>query len=241
MNVGDIMTQEVVSIGPDATVADAANLMLRENISGLPVVGANHGLLGIITEGDLLRRVEIETSKQRPRWLEFFMNPGTLATEYVHSHSRKIADIMTRDVVVTAETMPLDRAVEMMERHGVKRLPVMREGKVVGILGRANLLRALAVNPPAAPIRGGDRFIREQLEEELAKRSWKTRLTQIMVKDGIVDIWGYVTDERHRIAILVAAENIPDVKKVRDHIAWVEPVSGIVVDTGKDSRRDLLH
>lgn len=241
MNVGDIMTQEVISIGPEATVADAAKLMLREHVSGLPVIGASHTLLGIVTEGDLLRRIETGTAKNRPRWLEFFASAHTLASEYVHGHSRRVTEVMTPDVIVVSEDMALERVVDLMERYKIKRLPVMREGRVVGILARANLLRALSVSLPVSPIKAGDRTIRRQLEKELADRAWKPRLTQIMVRDGVIDIWGYVTDERHRNAVRVAAENIPGVVKVRDHIMWFEPFSGVVVASSEDTSVNLLH
>lgn len=241
MNVGSVMTQEVISVGPDTTVSEAATIMLQEHISGLPVVSAAHALLGIVTEGDFLRRAETGTEKKRPRWLEFFIGPNTLASEYVHSHARVVADVMTRDVAVATEEMPLDEVVDLMEKRNIKRLPVIRNGRVVGIVARANLLRALVASPPQAKQEAADRAIREQLERELARHSWNARQFHAVVKDGVVDLWGYITHERHRDAINLAAENVAGVKRVRDHLVWVEPCSGIVVSRGSEARQDVLH
>lgn len=241
MNVGDIMSQEVISIRPDNTVAEAAELMIKERISGLPVINALHVLVGIVTEGDLLRLFETGTEKVRPRWVEFLVSPNALADEYVQSHGREIADVMSRDVVVATENMPLDKAVSLMEKSGIKRLPVLRDGRVVGILSRANLLRALAAHPPKAPMKGGDKVIREVIEKELENRAWKGRFTQVFVTDGVVDVWGYVTSNHHRDAILVAAKNVPGVKAVQDHLMLIEPFSGLVVGAGKNARENLLH
>ena len=240
MNVGDIMTQEVISIAPDASVAAAATLMLEQHISGLPVINAAHALVGILTEGDLLRRTEIATDKRRPRWLEIIVGQNTLANEYIHSHGRKVSEVMTKDVVVATEDMPLDKAVDLMERRRVKRLPVVREGRVVGILGRANLLHALAASPPEAA-HADDKTIQSQIEKELSKKRWNPKFPHCVVKDGTVDVWGYVTSKAQRDAIHVAIRNVPGVKKMRDHLAWVDPYSGIVLDLGVDTRDDIVH
>lgn len=241
MKVGDIMTQEVISVTPDTSVADAAKLMLKEQISGLPVLTASGILLGIVTEGDFLRRAETDTEKKRPQWLEFIAGQGKLADEYVRSHARTVSDVMTRDVFVVTEDMPLDAVVELMECKHVKRLPVVRSGKVVGMIARANLLHALAAGPPRSARRGDDEAIRHVLEHELDKRSWSARQFHIVVKDGVVDFWGFITNERQRDAIRVAAENVPGVKQVRDHLLCFEPYSGIVIGSSIDDRQPILH
>lgn len=241
MNVGDIMTQEVISVTPETSVVAAAQLMLNERISGLPVVTASHILVGIITEGDLLRRTETGVEKKRPRWIEFIISPNVLAKEYVHSHSRSVCDVMTRDVVVVTEDTPVDVAVELMERKHVKRLPVVRQGKVVGIIARANLLHALAANPPRTVQRADDDGIRQMLERELAKKLWNTRQFHFVVKNGVVDLWGLITNQHQRDALRVAAENIPGVKLVRDHLDWFEPYSGTIISTSADDPHAILH
>lgn len=236
MNVSDIMTQEVISIDPEATVVEAARIMLEERISGLPVVNASRVLLGIVTEGDLLRRVELGTDQGCRPWLEFF--PGSdRAADYVRSHARKVCDVMTRDVAVATEEMPLQDAVQLMEKRRVKRLPVVRGSHVVGVLSRANLVRALAACPPLGTISSSDREIRCELERELAKQPWSPWGGQVIVKDGVVDVWGCISDESHRRAIHIAAENIPGVKSIRDHTVFVEPFSGRALGAGPGTNK----
>jgi CBS domain-containing protein len=209
----------------------AARLMLQKKISGLPVVDTDHTLVGVVTEGDLLRRTETATERQRPRWLEFLLGPGRLADEYVRSHGRKVSDVMTRDLKTIAEDTPLEKIVQLMERHRIKRLPVMRGRKLVGIVSRANLLHALAslARDAREPL-VDDLAIRERLLADLDKQKWApSALVNVVVRDGIVELWGAITDERERQALVVAAENTPGVQSVRDHLAWIEPTSGMVI------------
>ncbi|HXQ42233.1 MAG TPA: CBS domain-containing protein [Candidatus Udaeobacter sp.] len=236
MKVSDVMTHRVVTVGPSATVADAARLMLDHRVSGLPVVDGRGGLLGIVTEGDLLRRSESGTERQRPHWLEFILGPGRLAKEYVHSHSRKVADVMTKEVATVGENVSIDRVVDLMERRRIKRLPVIRGGKIVGIISRANLLHALAgMQMPATA--ADDATIRKRLMAELANQPWAPRAsTNIVVRNGVVHLWGVLFDDREREALKVAAENLPGVKAVKDHMVWVEPMSGMVVETDEPAR-----
>ena len=149
MKVKHIMTWPVFSIGPDATVLQAVQLMLRHKISGLPVVDADGKLLGIVTEGDFLRRAETATERRRPNWLNFLVGPGRLADEYVHTHTRNIADVMTPEPYTITEDTSLDEVVKLMEKHRIKRLPVVRNQQLVGIVSRANLLHALASLAPS--------------------------------------------------------------------------------------------
>lgn len=241
MKVGDIMTQEVISVTPETGVADAAKLMLKERISGLPVITTGRVLLGIVTEGDFLRRTEVSTEKQRPHWLELIVSKGKLADEYARSHGHTVFDVMTHNVIVATEDMPLDAAVELMERKHVKRLPVVRRGKVVGILARANLLHALAASPPQLAQPSDDEAICRSLERELERQPWSARQFHFVVKDGVVDLWGFITNEQQRSAMRIAAENVPGVTAVRDHLLWFEPYSGIVVGLGPDDRHAILH
>ena len=144
MKAGEVMTRNVVSIGTDASVADMVKLMFDNRISGLPVVDDQGGLVGIVTEGDCLRRAEIGTERKRPRWLELLIGPGRLADEYIHTHSRKVAEVMTQSPITITEDTSLEEVVHLMESRRIKRLPVVRNGKVVGIVSRANLVHALA-------------------------------------------------------------------------------------------------
>jgi CBS domain-containing protein len=236
MKVKDIMTRTVISVEPDASVLQAIRLMLQRHISGLPVVDKAGRLVGMVTEGDFLRRAETGTQTQRPRWLEFLVGPGRLAEDYARSHGRKVADVMTTEPVTVNEDTPLDEVVRLMEKRQIKRLPVIRDDRLVGIVSRANLLHALAaLAPEATPSAVDDSAIRERLLAELQKQPWApTVLLDVAVRNGVVELWGSITDERERQALVVAAENIPGVKAVRDHLAWVDATSGMVFYSAAD-------
>src|SRR5215471_18233722 len=237
MRVKDVMTPNVICIGADEPVLKAARLMLQNRISGLPVVDKEGELVGMVTEGDFLRRGELGTQRQRPRWLEFLLGPGPLAAEYVRSSGQKVGEIMTIEPKTVTPDTPLDEVVRLMERHRIKRLPVVQDGKLVGIVSRANLLHALAsvareVKAPA----GDDATIRKRIIAECARQPWAPHVN-VVVRDGVVGLWGVITDERERQAFIVAAENAPGVKAVHDHLAWVEPTSGMVVLSNEDEAK----
>ncbi len=231
MNASNVMTRNVVTISSNASILEAIRLMLQNRISGLPVVDGTGSLVGIVTEGDLLRRTEIGTQRRRARWLEFLMGPGRMSEEYVHSSGRKVNEVMNPDVRAISEETPLAEIVQTMERHRVKRLPVLKDGKLVGIVARANLLRALAsVARETKPVSGGDETIHQLLLAELAKQTWTpVNLINVIVRSGVVHLWGSIIDERQRNGIRVIAENTPGVKAVEDHLVWVEPTSGMVM------------
>jgi CBS domain-containing protein len=235
MKAADVMTRRVVTIAADAPIAEAVGLMLQNRISGLPVVDAAGKLVGIVTEGDFLRRTEIGTEMRRPRWVEFLLGPGRLAGDYVRTHARRVEEVMTSDVASIADDTPVDEIVRLMERRHVKRVPVVRDGEVVGIVSRANLLRALAalvVEAPPATV--DDIALSARILAELAKQSWAPRIgIDVMVRDGVVELNGTIFDERERQALRVAAENVPGVKSVRDHLCWVEQMSGWVVEASE--------
>lgn len=232
MKAQDVMSRPVFSITPTDSVANAIRIMLQNHVSGLPVIDVDGRLQGMITEGDFLRRAETATQRQRPRWIAFFTGPGRLAEEYVHTHGRKVSEVMTLDPVTVSEDTPLEGVVTVMEKRRIKRVPVMRGDKVVGIISRANLLYALAsLSREAKATSLDDRAIRERLFAELQDQSWApTGSLDVIVRDGVVELWGTITDERERQAMIVATENIPGVKRVDDHLAWVEPISGMVIE-----------
>jgi predicted transcriptional regulator len=218
--------------------------MLDNQISGLPVIDAAGKLVGIVTEGDLLRRSETGTERHRPRWLEILMGPGRLAGEYVRTHGRKVEEIMTRQLVSVTPDTPLDEIVALMERRRIKRMPVLDGDTPVGIVSRADLLRALARTLEEQPVAmAGDDEIRERILAELAKVSWVPRDgLAITVADGIVGLDGVILDEKERAALRVAAENVPGVRAVEDRLVWVEPVSGTIIDaphTAADATKPL--
>jgi len=232
MNASDVMTRTILSVRPDAVIAEAIRLMLDNRISGLPVIDEGGQLVGILTEGDLLRRGETATERHRPRWLEILMGPGRLAEEYVRTHGRRIAEVMTRDPVSVTPDTPLKEIVELMERHRIKRVPVLDGDAPVGILSRADLLRGLAGALAAAPaVATSDEEIRDRILAELTRAAWVPRDgIAITVENGVVDLNGVILEEKERDALRVAAENVPGVTAVEDHLVWVEPVSGTVID-----------
>lgn len=238
MKASDIMTPDVISADPDATVLQAARYMLQHHISGLPVIDKRGTLVGILSEGDFLRRRETDTDRRPSRWLEFLMGPGKLAAEYTHTHGSKVSEVMTTKVHAVIEDTPLEKIVEMMEAHRIKRVPVLRGNKVVGIVTRANLMHAmvsLARGGPKAAT--SDVAIRQQLLTELKNEKWAlASMINVVVRDGVVELWGMIVDDRQREGLIVAAENIPGVKQVKDHLTWVEPTSGVVIEP-----RDEAH
>jgi CBS-domain-containing membrane protein len=235
MQASDVMTRRIVSIENTASIREAIRLMLDNSISGLPVVDAGGKVIGVLTEGDLLRRSEIATEKHRWRWLELVLGPGRMASEYVRTHGRVVDELMTREVLTVAVDTRLEEIVALMERHRIKRLPVIDNNTLVGIVSRADLLAALGRALDAqdtAP--ASDEEILARVLAELESTDWAPRdgLT-ITVSDGFVDLVGVVFDEHERVALRVAAENVAGVKGISDNLVSVEPVSGTVLNTSQ--------
>jgi CBS domain-containing protein len=232
MRAHQIMTRSVITVTPDASILEAANTMLRFHVSGLPVVDAAGKLVGIVSEGDFIRRSEIGTQRKRGRWLKFLFGTGAAATDYVQEYGRKISDVMTREPITIAEDATVEEIVTSMETHGVKRLPVMRGDKLVGIVSRANLLQAVAslvreIPDPTAD----DDHIRKRIIAAIDKNDWSPFGLNVIVRDGIVHLSGVITDERSRQAAKVAAQNVAGVKQVHDHLCWVDTMSGMYLES----------
>ncbi len=235
MRAHQIMTRPVITISPDATIAEAAGMMLQRHISGLPVVDAAGKLVGIVSEGDFIRRSEIGTQRKRGRILKFILGPGQSATDFVHEHGCKISEIMTTEPVTITEDTSLEDIVLLMEKNKLKRLPVVKDGKVIGIVSRANLLQAVAslareIPDPTAD----DDHIRNRIIDALGKNDWCPQGLNVVVRDGIVHLGGVIIDERARQAAIVCAENIAGVKKIHDHLCWVDPMSGLYMIAPED-------
>jgi CBS domain-containing protein len=225
MRATDVMTPNVITVDPDTSVQDLAKLLSERNISGVPVVDKTGGMVGIVSEGDLLHRTELGTERRTQRrrswWLEHFASE--LARDYVKSHGRTVKDIMTRDVATVSEDTDLADIATLLETKRIKRAPVIRDGKVIGIISRANLVRALAAATTNAPLPAADaddRAIRARLLAELEKQPWATKLwaQDVIVNNGVVHLWfGSDEPEERRQAARVAAENVPGVRSVEEH------------------------
>jgi CBS domain-containing protein len=235
MRAHQIMTRSVVTVTPETTIVDAANLMLQRHVSGLPVVDTNGKLVGIVSEGDFIRRSEIGTGRKRGRWLRFILGPGKSASDFIREHGRNVSEVMTKPPLTISEDTSLAEIVEVMEKNNAKRLPVVRGDKVVGIVSRANLLQAVAglareVPDPTAD----DDHIRNRIIDALEKNDWCPFGLNVVVRDGIVHLSGVITEEHARQAAVVAAENVEGVKKVHDHLCWVDTMSGIYLNSPED-------
>lgn len=221
MKASDIMTSPVITVGPDASVTEIAQLLFDRRISAVPVTQDGR-LAGLVSEADLLHRREIGTDHAAPRgswWLRLFSADSSPA-EYVKSHARYARDIMTRDVVTVTPDTPVAEIATLLETRGIKRVPVVREGRLAGIISRSNLVQALAAKaPPEAAYPEDDHAIRARLLAELERQPWwRGRVAaNVIVTDGIVHLWGTLESEDERQAARVAAENIPGVRGVEDH------------------------
>ena len=224
MRAHHIMTQHVISIGADANIVEAAKMMLRYHISGLPVVDASGRLIGIVSEGDFLRRAEIGTEAKRGRWLTFLVGTGRIAADFVHSHGRKVGEIMTPNPLTVTEDTPLDRIVQIMETSSVKRLPVLRGNRLVGIVTRSDFLAAVAdlASAAAAPSADDER-IRNEVATVIAQAAWRPCELKVAARDGIVSLSGIVESKNARLAAVVAAENVAGVKQVVDNLCDTQP------------------
>ncbi|HWX63438.1 CBS domain-containing protein [Bradyrhizobium sp.] len=238
MRAHQIMTRSVITVTPQTTIVDAANLMLERHVSGLPVVDTNGKLVGIVSEGDFIRRSEIGTGRKRGRWLRFILGPGKSASDFVHEHGRKVSEVMTKSPLTITEDTALADIVEMMERNNVKRLPVVRDDKVVGIVSRANLLQAVAslAREVPDPTADDDR-IRNRIVDALEKHDWCPFGLNVVVRDGVAHLSGVITEEHARQAAVVAAENVEGVKAVHDHLCWVDAMSGVYLNSPEDEGR----
>jgi CBS domain-containing protein len=219
MKAHDVMVAPVITVKPSSSVRELAQILLRNHISAAPVVDDQGKLVGIVSEGDLMRRAEAGTERRRPWWLLLITGEETLAGEYVKSHARKVGDVMTYDVITAAPDTPLDEIADLMERSSIKRVPIVRAGQLVGIVSRANLIQALACKHAGLEISGIDAAIRDKLLAHLKSQPWAhTALLNVTVNDGVVDLWGMTSSDTERTAIRVAAESISGVRAVNDRL-----------------------
>jgi CBS domain-containing protein len=218
MRASDVMVRAVVTASPDTTVEALARLMVNLRIGGVPVLDTDGVPVGMVTEGDLLRRVEIGTERHGPRWSEPFSSNSQRAADYIKSHAKWVRDIMTGEVFTVDEAATLGEIADLLEARKIKRVPVVHDGKIVGIVSRADLLKVLASGGIGTPDEEADRTIRLQLLAELRDQNWTdTTEDRVVVANGIVHLWGLVRSEEERRALRIAAENTPGVRGIEDH------------------------
>jgi CBS domain-containing protein len=218
MQAQDVMVRGVISVGPDTPVQVAANAMINNGVSAVLVMDINAKLLGIVSEGDLIHRVENDTERQRSWWLEMFTPSDELAREFVKSHARCVSDVMTRNVVTATPDTPLREIANLLEKHGIKRVPIVQDGLVVGIVSRANLLQAIASNNDASEWIESDRILRQRVLDGIKGKPWSGRPFNVIVNDRQADLWGFVFSRDEKNAIRVAAEATPGIVSVADHL-----------------------
>ncbi len=224
MRAADIMTSAVITVRENASVAAVARLLVEHGISAVPVVDEDNRVIGMVSEGDLLHRTETGTERARSWWLEMLASTNQLAGDYIKSHSGSVKDVMTRDVISISDTTPVNDIAILLETNRIKRAPVVRDGKLVGIISRANLVRALAmtINESSSSAEADDRTIRDQLLAELKAQKWaEVSPANVTVKDGVVHLWSSYYSEQEKRALVVAAENTPGVRRVEDHMRLV--------------------
>lgn len=234
LSASDVMTAPVVTVFENTPIEELASLMLQHGLSGLPVVDPDGALVGIVTEGDLLRRAELGTGRKRSR-LYGLVAPASVARDYVRANGRTAGELMTRYVVTAGPGTPLCDVVDLMEQCGIKRIPVASHGRLCGIVSRADVIRAFLRcirQRPAVEL--PDSEIRAQLVAEIGRQPWSTRNADVTVKDGIVHLHGVVYDHREHMAMRIAAANAPGAKGIRDELTCIEPLSGVPVETPEE-------
>lgn len=223
MQAADIMTVSVVTAAPRMGVRDAAALMLERGVSALPVLDDQDRLLGIISEGDLVRRTEMETEMHDSWWLSLFTSTQTLQERFLKSHGQQVGDVMTRDPVVVAPDTPVAEIATILEKHRIKRVPVVQDDRVLGIVSRANLLHALASAPVQRPPRtSDDRALRQAVLELFTEESGLGgSLVNVTVTDGKVGLWGTARSDTEEQALVVAVRSVPGVRSVESNLGRV--------------------
>ena len=224
MRAIDVMTSEVVTVSDNASVAEVAKLLAERGISAVPVVDRENRVIGMVSEGDLLHRTETGTERRRSWWLDMLASTNQLAGDYIKSHSGLVKDVMTRDVISVSDTTPVADIAIVLETNRIKRVSVLRDGKLVGIVSRANLVRALATSSdqPSSDTEIDDLSIRDKLLAELKAQRWaEVSPANVSVKDGVVHLWSSYLSEQEKRALIVAAENTPGVRRVEDHMRRV--------------------
>lgn len=228
MKARDVMVSPVITVNPNSSIREVAKKLLENRISAVPVVDDGGKLVGMISEGDLMHRSEAGTERQRSWWLRLMAGDDMLAADYAKAHGRKVVDVMTQNVITATPNMPLDEIAVLLEINSIKRVPIVKDGQLVGIVSRANLVQAVASAPKGLEIPLTDSAIREKLLAHLNAQPWPhTGLLNVTVSDGMVSLWGIISSETQRKALRIAAETTPGVRTVTDHLILQPGAYGI--------------
>jgi CBS domain-containing protein len=228
MEAREVMTRDVVTVGPDTTVGEIAALLVRHRISAVPVVSGSQ-LLGIVSQTDLAHRGETGTERRRKWWLELFADSDTRARDYLKSHGRTAQDVMTRFLVSVREDASLAEVADVLDAHRIRQVPVMSDGRVVGMISRADLVRKLSEVRIAAPTpRPDNGALQKAIWARIKAEPWlKSAFVNLTVKDGVVEIWGAVDSEEQHRALKVLVEGVPGVRNVVDRVSLLPKVVGV--------------
>ncbi len=220
MKASDVMVTDVITARPEDAVRDVARKLVEHGISAVPITSNDGRLEGIVSEGDLMRRLETGTEHRRSWWLDMLTTTNEFASEYIKEHGLRAGDVMTRNVITVSPESSLGEIANVLEANTIKRVPVVQDGKLVGLVSRANLVQALAAYQDGLPAREDrkDEDIREELAARLKNETWTPHLLNVIVKDGVAGLWGYVRSEEHKEAARVAAESTPGVKSVNNNL-----------------------
>lgn len=220
MKARDVMACPVVTVMPGFSIEEVAKTLVQRRISGAPVVDGNGNLVGIISEGDLMYRVEIGTRRPHPYWYLEHAGKEHLAAEYVKARAQKAADVMTRKVITASPDTSLNDIAALLESNSIKRIPIVEKGELVGIVSRSNLIQALTSAPVRLDITPADTALRLKLLRHLAEEPWaETSRLNVIVRDGVVELWGVVESDVEKQAVRIAAESMDGVRAVIDHLS----------------------
>jgi len=224
MQAKDVMTTPVVTVNPDTPVADVAKQLIKRRISAVPVVDAEGRAVGIVSEGDLMRRPETAGKRHPSWWLALLAEPEDQAREYVKAHGRRAREVMTRDLVTVGEDAPLEEIATLLEKHRIKRVPVVRQGKLVGIVSRANLLQGIVARQRAPKTSANDRALRERVTQAMRACGARVEFINTMVSGGVVHLWGAAYSDIERDAIEVAVSTVAGTAQIESHLGVFPPM-----------------
>ncbi|GAA0347812.1 CBS domain-containing protein [Morganella psychrotolerans] len=238
MIAADVMTTAPVTVNEDTPILEVVSLLLNLQISGLPVLDAAGKMSGIVTEGDLLRRSELGTEIKRPHWKELFLSPGKLARDYVQCHGLYAGEVMTPDPLTIGPQTPLDEVIHLIESYGIKRVPVVEDDKLLGIITRVDILKALRtilIHNSTSNKAGNeiidDKSVKQDIMDKIFSQPWAPKSNiRITVAHGVVDIYGTILDENLRSALITAIEEVTGNHRVHDHLVFIEPITGLYIE-----------